>query len=443
MLRHLGSELVLNFDLEEFFPTIHFGRVKGLFSKKPYSLPDQVALTLAQICCDNGVLPAGAPTSPIVANMLCAQMDAQLKHLARTFGCMYTRYADDITFSTKSRRFHPAVAYRDPTSKQWNVGDEIKKIVSANLFKIHGSKTYVRNKHSRQEVAGVRINSGLNVKNRLIRQIRAMLHAWETFGEEAAQAQFHRHFDRKQHKKNRAEFKAVVRGKIEFVGFIRGRDNTLYLKLLMRLLSLDPMMKARPVVPTETAADKVLEQAVWLIVGEDDDPQATAFAAVGFGLLTAFHTVEHVAKRGETMFATRPGYDENRYPIAVVNYDEVRDVVQLSLSVRPPVEFKIGVDDTLQPGQQITLLGFPRYQAGDGINIHRGTITQSKIYNKVRHFVIQPVIFRGNSGGPILDSKNCVVGIAVKGYELPDKFDEQDELSSFVPIGTVQKFKNA
>jgi RNA-directed DNA polymerase len=93
--RHLQKRLVLNFDLENFFPSIHFGRVKGLFQGKGYMLPEQVATTLAQICCDKGVLPIGAPTSPVLSNMVCAQMDSRLKRLAMGSGCTYTRYADD------------------------------------------------------------------------------------------------------------------------------------------------------------------------------------------------------------------------------------------------------------------------------------------------------------------------------------------------------------
>jgi RNA-directed DNA polymerase len=80
--KHLDRDTLLNFDLEDFFPTLHFGRVKGLYEGRPYFLPEQVAVTLAQICCHNGVLPIGAPTSPIVSNMVCAQMDSQQKRLA-------------------------------------------------------------------------------------------------------------------------------------------------------------------------------------------------------------------------------------------------------------------------------------------------------------------------------------------------------------------------
>jgi RNA-directed DNA polymerase len=322
-LRHMGCEVVLNFDLENFFPNVHFGRVKGLFSKKPYNLPDQVALTLAQICCNETVLPAGAPTSPMIANMICALMDAKLKEVAYECDCMYSRYADDITFSTRTRRFDPSIAYRDPTSKKWVVGDRVKNIVEANQFKIHETKTHVRTKHARQEVTGITINERLNVRRQLIRQVRAMLHAWETFGEEKTAAEFLAKYNRKQRQKDNAEFRCVLRGKLEFLGFIRGRDDELYLRLLARFLSLAPEMKSRPVVALATTTDVVLTQAIWLLIGDAGDSQATAFAADGFGLLTAFHTVEHVAKQGKTMYATRPGYDGKHYRISVVKFDEV------------------------------------------------------------------------------------------------------------------------
>jgi RNA-directed DNA polymerase len=439
--RHKGCQLILNFDLEDFFPSIHIGRVIGLLSKKPYSLPEEAALTLAQICCHNGSLPAGAPTSPIMANMVCAALDAQLRQVAQKFGCMYTRYADDITFSTRASRFHPGIAFRDVTTKQWGIGDEIKNVVLANFFKIHPAKTHVRNKNARQEVTGIRINSGLNVRRQLLRQIRAMLHAWETYGEQAAEAAFRAEYDHKARKKP-ADFKAVLRGKVEFAGFIRGRDDALYLKLLLRFLALDASQNARPVTAEGTTKDKVIEQAVWLLIAPNGHPQATAFAVEGMGLLTAYHCVGHLnADPHAQMLATRPGYDDRLYPIKIEKYDEVRDVAQLSVAARCPVQLAIGSDKGIEVGNPIKLFGFPRYHQGDGIHVHHGPITQSKVYNKIPHFVIDPVIFRGNSGGPVLDTKNRVIGIAVKGWERADHFGEKDELSSFVPISMVQHMR--
>lgn len=109
--QHLGKRFVLNIDLKNFFDTIHFGRVKGIFKAPPYNLSEEVAVVLAQICCHSGKLPQGAPTSPIVSNMVCARLDSQLRLLAKEFKCIYTRYADDITFSTKLLAFPKDIAY--------------------------------------------------------------------------------------------------------------------------------------------------------------------------------------------------------------------------------------------------------------------------------------------------------------------------------------------
>jgi len=87
--QHLGRKYVFNLDLKDFFPSIHFGRVRGMFIGKPYNLPPSVATILAQICCWEGVLPQGAPTSPIISNMICARMDSELQKLARECRCTY------------------------------------------------------------------------------------------------------------------------------------------------------------------------------------------------------------------------------------------------------------------------------------------------------------------------------------------------------------------
>ena len=95
---HVKKRYVLNIDLKDFFPSVNFGRVRGMFMATPYGLHPDVATVLAQICCYNNHLPQGAPTSPIITNMICAKMDGQLQRLAKECKATYTRYADDITF---------------------------------------------------------------------------------------------------------------------------------------------------------------------------------------------------------------------------------------------------------------------------------------------------------------------------------------------------------
>src|SRR5215204_5335078 len=108
--RHKKKKWVLNVDLDNFFPSINFGRVRGLFLKKPYNLPEDVATLLAKICCFGNNISQGAPTSPVISNMICAKMDSELQDLAWTCRCYYTRYADDITFSTTMPKFPIQIA---------------------------------------------------------------------------------------------------------------------------------------------------------------------------------------------------------------------------------------------------------------------------------------------------------------------------------------------
>jgi RNA-directed DNA polymerase len=262
--RHLNADFVLNFDLEDFFPSIHFGRVKGLFESKPYNLPEAVAVTLAQVCCHNALLPAGAPTSPTISNMLCAKMDSQLKRLAIDCGCTYTRYADDVTLSVRHGRFPPPVCYRDPTTQRPIIGQEIVKIVTDNGFKINSSKTRLLPRGYRQEVTGLIVGAHANVKRDYIRHVRGMLHAAERWGVEGASAQFRIGLHRKQTLKT-PDYLRVLRGKIDFVGSVRGRDDFIYFRMMRRYLALVPTARVRRIVAGPTASPEVIESAVWLL----------------------------------------------------------------------------------------------------------------------------------------------------------------------------------
>jgi len=94
----------------------------------------------------------------------------------------------------------------------------------------------------------------------------------------------------------------------------------------------------------------------------------------------------------------------------------------------------------LVPRQRCEWLG-TNYHVGDSVHIARGPVTQERKYFGVQHFVIQPTIVKGNSGGPVLDKANRVVGIAVKGLGTPGRFSEFDELSSFVPVTMLKELK--
>ncbi|MFC1989917.1 reverse transcriptase domain-containing protein [Chloroflexota bacterium] len=233
---HLGREWVLNIDLKDFFPSITFPRIRGLFIAKPYEIAPDAATVLAQICCFEDKLPQGAPTSPIVSNMLCAKLDNELDRLARKNKCRYTRYADDITFSTYNYDF-PSTLAKINSLGRVELGDEIKRIISENWFDVNVDKVRLRRKNLRQEVTGLTVNdfsdSGRpNVRRQYVHQIRAMLHAWERNGLEDAEREYLKRHD----KKHRAPFKKppslkfILNGKLGFLGMVIGKDNPVYLR---------------------------------------------------------------------------------------------------------------------------------------------------------------------------------------------------------------------
>ncbi len=198
---HTRRRYVLNIDLKDFFPSINFGRVRGLFMGNPYYRNAEVATVLAQICCFNNQLPQGAPTSPMVSNMICAKLDANLQQLAKRYRCTYTRYADDITFSTTQAEFPKALAYLSENGKV-EVGNELQGIISSNHFEINPEKVRLQTRNRRQEVTGLTVNKFPNVRRQYIRQIRGMLHAWRKYGLESTQNHYRQKYDKKQQPQN-------------------------------------------------------------------------------------------------------------------------------------------------------------------------------------------------------------------------------------------------
>jgi RNA-directed DNA polymerase len=223
---HAKKRYILNVD---------FGRVRGLFMGIPYGRNHEVATTLAQICCFNSLnhLPQGAPTSPIVSNMICAKMDSQLQKLAKEHRATYTRYADDITFSSSRSKFPTTLAYFSDETGKLEVGEQLKTIINDNGFEINNRKVRLQTPIKRQEVTGLTVNLFPNVRREYVREIRGMLHAWETYGLEAAETKYRTHYAGKhpESKRDKVSFKRVVQGKINFLKMVKGEDHRVYLNL--------------------------------------------------------------------------------------------------------------------------------------------------------------------------------------------------------------------
>jgi len=246
--QHARKRFVFNVDLKDFFSSIHYGRVRGVFMAPPYHLPAKVATVLAQICCFDNKLPQGAPTSPVVSNMVCARLDSQLKKLAKEMRCTYTRYADDITFSTTISRFPHDCCYINVSSDggefKSSVGNRLLRTIEDNGFKVNIEKTRLQHKTRHQEVTGLTVNQFPNVKRSFIREIDLMLRIWERDGLIESQKSFVKKRMKEVSPSEEIPFFAeVIRGKINFLGMVRGKDNKIYLKYLNKYKSL---AKAEP-----------------------------------------------------------------------------------------------------------------------------------------------------------------------------------------------------
>jgi retron-type reverse transcriptase len=183
---HTDSQIILKMDIKDFFPTITFSRVRGVFRRAGYR--KQISTLLAMLCTEaprevveqdgktyyvalgQRCLPQGAPTSPAITNTLCRRMDHRLSGLARKLGWRYTRYADDLTFSLPH-------SHKGPPRLGTLLGT-VTRIVQQEGFAIHAKKTRVARSGSRQTVTGLVVNGdGLpRVPRKLRRELRAAIH---------------------------------------------------------------------------------------------------------------------------------------------------------------------------------------------------------------------------------------------------------------------------
>jgi len=179
---HKRRRYVFNLDLADFFPSINFGRVRGFFLKdKSFELKPPVATVLAQIACFENELPQGSPCSPVISNLIGHVLDGRLARFAKTHKCTYSRYADDITFSTSRKEFPPEIAV--PTAgAAWQVSDELRARIKDAGFKINDKKTRMQFRGSRQVTTGLMVNEKVNIRQEYLRAARHMCKALFTTG---------------------------------------------------------------------------------------------------------------------------------------------------------------------------------------------------------------------------------------------------------------------
>ena len=250
--KHVGQHYVFNTDLRDFFPSVRRARVKARLLLPPFGFTEEVAIAVAGLCTvrvdapgDDGqparpiyVLPQGAPTSPLLTNAVCDRLDRRLSGLARRCGANYTRYADDITFSSPHNLYAEGSTFRT----------ELARILAVEGFEMNEAKTRVQRSGQRQEVTGLVVNRRVNVCRHYVRSLRAVLYVWRRYGYDAALAAFLRH-DRvvpeRRGRRRLPDLTRVVEGRLLFVRQVRGTADPLYTRLQAAFDALVASMSAQ------------------------------------------------------------------------------------------------------------------------------------------------------------------------------------------------------
>ncbi|MEY8749672.1 reverse transcriptase domain-containing protein [Alkalicoccobacillus gibsonii] len=454
---HLNQKFVLNFDLKNFFNNVTSPRVFSLFHKY-FKLNQTVAGTLTNICCHpEKFLPQGGATSPIITNILAKGLDKQISELvlATSGRNYYTRYADDITISSNQNEFPGVFAKYNNGSVQ--LSNEIENIIKRQGFKVNERKTRIRNKNQNQTVTGIVVNEKLNVNRIYIRRIRSILNCIEKNQANINEAKeiFYSKYEFRQRISNKPDMFDVLKGMIIHVGNVKGSDDPVYLKLARRFNKIAKGYISPFNVPR--IIEQIRDEYTFVISSHDDyctmykikdkegfveiKGQGTGFLLEGIGIITNYHVLKEVL---DVLNENSNVELMEGIPIRTVNateyrahplyWDKAMDIAILSVDNLSIQGYKYHLnDDELKIGTYVTLLGFPEYRQGQPLKTLSSEIISYRRSEQFLRIEIRDFIYKGNSGGPILNDKNEVVGVAVKGTDFP---------SECIPISQVIELYN-
>lgn len=447
--KHIKKYELLNIDLEDFFTQIHFGRVRGLFLAKPYEFNEEVATTLAQIVCYNGSLPQGAPTSPVITNMICASLDNDMMKFAKKHKLTYTRYADDLTFSGYKDSILDELVFNSNGS--WQLSSELQLIFNKNSFRVNEEKISAKSNSQRHEVTGVITNKFPNVKREYSKTVRALLHNCEKDGIVPVAKKYIekngtnnplviKAINEHNHSILSEWFSYVIKGKINHIAAIRGADDFLYLTLAKKANHIFSMNLFD--VSLLNDFNTIVERNTFVIDNENYQDasfkQGSAFYLSDYGLVTSYHVIN---EKGTYDLYTQDSFSKGLKICSIdasnlIEFDETIDYAIFDATIDNVVKLHVGNSKSLKIGDCLTVAGFPNMIKGNTITIQPCRLISIANYLGCELYKVNGRIVHGYSGGIVLNSQKEVVGIVKAGIVSLDE-DETNDIQGFVPIHVV------
>jgi RNA-directed DNA polymerase len=237
---HLGQNKILHLDLQDFFESITFPRVFGLFTSSVFNFPREVAKRLAAICVYDKVLAQGSPTSPIISNFICHRLDQRLMSLSKVYGLKYSRYVDDLTFSTHRNTFPGKIAYIETSEgeNRLQLGQTLTNAITEEGFQINKEKCWLKGSVQRKMITGLIVGNQLRVPRKFYRELRAQIHSLNNDGVNAATEKFLSK-DKRNRTNTNFTIDDVIKGKLNYLKRVQP-DSLQYLELSKRYSFYNP-----------------------------------------------------------------------------------------------------------------------------------------------------------------------------------------------------------
>ena len=437
---HVGKNYILNIDIKNFFPSITTKRVYGVLkSFMGFDLSSDVADIIANLVTYKNELPQGAPTSPVISNIICHNLDIYFKKwMKRHPNFIYTRYADDISISTNNKDELYLIFQNN------KLNEHLEKVFSKNGFEINHDKTRLQCKCCHQEVTGIKVNEKLNLSRHYIYRLRSMIHSWEKYGLDNAYKVYCDKKNIKYDTGNKYHYVSAVIGMLSYYKMVKGLDDNYYIKLAERVNAL----LGKCSVPYKANYENIKRKSVY---------QLTTNSEIGMG--TCFKIRNYIVTCLHCLYDSKP-YDEfkrfniylggrviirNAEPIYV---SENHDLALFDASKVYDYPYIIISDEEVVNTEEVRVLGYPMSDIGDNISEQNVQVIgkqyiELKNIIKDNYYIVVGAIQLGNSGGPVLNKKNELVGMVCLGSDSSDANFKNGFLSAQVIKSEIELYEKS